>query len=324
MLQAWSAARRLRPAAVVGLRRLSDGAAGAGGDAARHPDDHPRAERRDGPRQPDAGTACARHRHRLCRRARPRAGARRQGDAHRQSGAAARCLPRPQTPYAPPDPSGPLRVCLCSAAARARGSCPTSCRPRSSGSNRICRCACRSSSRRATRMSRGCANLCAAATSRPRSRRSLPTCRRGSRPPSRRVALGRLDRRRTCGHRPAGDPGAAAACARPGPGRQCGVLERAGGALCLRQSEFTPDRLAAEIAALATDPQKLVAMAAAATSQGAIDAAERLADLVLKVADRRPDRRSGRAIAAMLGSCHRAVRSGEHCDMSEMAGSARS
>jgi UDP-N-acetylglucosamine--N-acetylmuramyl-(pentapeptide) pyrophosphoryl-undecaprenol N-acetylglucosamine transferase len=62
------------------------------------------------------------------------------------------------------------------------------------------------------------------------------------------------------------------------------VLERAGGALCLRQSDFTPDRLAAEITTLATDPQKLVAMAAAARSQGATDAAERLADLVLKVA----------------------------------------
>jgi UDP-N-acetylglucosamine--N-acetylmuramyl-(pentapeptide) pyrophosphoryl-undecaprenol N-acetylglucosamine transferase len=62
------------------------------------------------------------------------------------------------------------------------------------------------------------------------------------------------------------------------------VLERAGGALSLRQNDFTPDRLAAEIAALATDPQKLVAMAAAARSQGAPDAAERLADLVLKVA----------------------------------------
>ena len=62
------------------------------------------------------------------------------------------------------------------------------------------------------------------------------------------------------------------------------VLERAGGALCLRQSDFTPDRLATEITALATDPQKLVAMAAAAGSQGATDAAERLADLVLRVA----------------------------------------
>jgi UDP-N-acetylglucosamine--N-acetylmuramyl-(pentapeptide) pyrophosphoryl-undecaprenol N-acetylglucosamine transferase len=60
------------------------------------------------------------------------------------------------------------------------------------------------------------------------------------------------------------------------------VLERAGGAIRLRQDDFTPDRLAAEISALASTPQKLVAMAAAARSQGAIDAAERLADLVIK------------------------------------------
>ena len=63
-----------------------------------------------------------------------------------------------------------------------------------------------------------------------------------------------------------------------------GVLERAGGAMRLRQDDFTPDRLAAEISALASAPQKLVAMAAAARSQGAIDAAERLADLVVRVA----------------------------------------
>jgi UDP-N-acetylglucosamine--N-acetylmuramyl-(pentapeptide) pyrophosphoryl-undecaprenol N-acetylglucosamine transferase len=61
-----------------------------------------------------------------------------------------------------------------------------------------------------------------------------------------------------------------------------GVLEKAGGALRLRQEEFTPGRLAAEIARLASAPQKLVAMAAAARSQGALDAAERLADVVVK------------------------------------------
>ena len=61
-----------------------------------------------------------------------------------------------------------------------------------------------------------------------------------------------------------------------------GVLAQAGGAIRLPQEEFTPDRLAAEIDALASAPQKLVAMAAAARAQGAVDAAERLADLVLK------------------------------------------
>jgi UDP-N-acetylglucosamine--N-acetylmuramyl-(pentapeptide) pyrophosphoryl-undecaprenol N-acetylglucosamine transferase len=61
-----------------------------------------------------------------------------------------------------------------------------------------------------------------------------------------------------------------------------GVLEQAGGAMRLRQDDFTPARLAAEVSALASAPQKLVAMAAAARSQGVIDAAERLADLVIK------------------------------------------
>ena len=63
-----------------------------------------------------------------------------------------------------------------------------------------------------------------------------------------------------------------------------GVLESAGGALRLRQDDFTPQRLAAEIAVLAGKPQRLTAMAAAAQSVGRLDAAERLADLVLKVA----------------------------------------
>jgi len=63
-----------------------------------------------------------------------------------------------------------------------------------------------------------------------------------------------------------------------------GVLERAGGALCLLQDAFTPERVADEIAALAAAPERLAAMAAAARSIGRLDAASRLADLVLKVA----------------------------------------
>ncbi|MCC6887703.1 MAG: undecaprenyldiphospho-muramoylpentapeptide beta-N-acetylglucosaminyltransferase [Hyphomicrobiales bacterium] len=63
-----------------------------------------------------------------------------------------------------------------------------------------------------------------------------------------------------------------------------GVLAGAGGAIRLRQDDLTPQRLATEIAALVSDPQKLAAMAQAARSQGMPDAAERLADLVLAVA----------------------------------------
>ncbi len=65
-----------------------------------------------------------------------------------------------------------------------------------------------------------------------------------------------------------------------------GVLERAGGAIRLVQGAFTPERLAAEIAALAAAPQRLAAMAAAAKSVGRLDAADRLATLVLQVAAR--------------------------------------
>jgi UDP-N-acetylglucosamine--N-acetylmuramyl-(pentapeptide) pyrophosphoryl-undecaprenol N-acetylglucosamine transferase len=65
-----------------------------------------------------------------------------------------------------------------------------------------------------------------------------------------------------------------------------GVLERAGGAARITQDAFTPQRLAGEIAGLAAAPARLQAMAAAARSIGRLDAADRLADLVLKVASR--------------------------------------
>src|SRR5262249_24086778 len=62
------------------------------------------------------------------------------------------------------------------------------------------------------------------------------------------------------------------------------VLSGAGGALLLPQAEFTPEHLRREIAGLAENPQRLVAMAAKARAVGALDAAEKLADLVLRVA----------------------------------------
>jgi UDP-N-acetylglucosamine--N-acetylmuramyl-(pentapeptide) pyrophosphoryl-undecaprenol N-acetylglucosamine transferase len=63
-----------------------------------------------------------------------------------------------------------------------------------------------------------------------------------------------------------------------------GVLADAGGAIRMVQTEFTSDRLAAEISALAAEPERLTAMAAKACTVGRLDAAERLADLVAKVA----------------------------------------
>jgi UDP-N-acetylglucosamine--N-acetylmuramyl-(pentapeptide) pyrophosphoryl-undecaprenol N-acetylglucosamine transferase len=63
-----------------------------------------------------------------------------------------------------------------------------------------------------------------------------------------------------------------------------GVLADAGGAIRIPQAEFTPDRLAADISALAAEPSRLKAMAGAARGIGKLDAAERLADLVVRVA----------------------------------------
>jgi UDP-N-acetylglucosamine--N-acetylmuramyl-(pentapeptide) pyrophosphoryl-undecaprenol N-acetylglucosamine transferase len=63
-----------------------------------------------------------------------------------------------------------------------------------------------------------------------------------------------------------------------------GVLSVANGALRIAQADFTPDRLAAEISALAAEPTRLAAMASSARAVGRLDAAERLADLVVKVA----------------------------------------
>jgi len=62
------------------------------------------------------------------------------------------------------------------------------------------------------------------------------------------------------------------------------VLERAGGAIRLPQAEFTPDRLAAEIASLAGDLARIAGMAQGAKSVGVLDAADQLAELVIRTA----------------------------------------
>jgi UDP-N-acetylglucosamine--N-acetylmuramyl-(pentapeptide) pyrophosphoryl-undecaprenol N-acetylglucosamine transferase len=63
-----------------------------------------------------------------------------------------------------------------------------------------------------------------------------------------------------------------------------GVLAQANGTIRIAQADFTADRLAAEISALAAEPARLATMAHGARSVGKLDAAERLADLVEKVA----------------------------------------
>jgi UDP-N-acetylglucosamine--N-acetylmuramyl-(pentapeptide) pyrophosphoryl-undecaprenol N-acetylglucosamine transferase len=62
------------------------------------------------------------------------------------------------------------------------------------------------------------------------------------------------------------------------------VLVAAGGALLIRQDGLSAERLAQELSQLAEKPAMLAGMAAAARAAGRADAAERLADLVVRVA----------------------------------------
>ena len=170
------------------------------------------------------------------------------------------------------------------AAAKARASWPMSCRPRSARSIRSCGHGSPLRSKRAMRIWVACA-----------------------RPTPIRVAaetasfFADLPARIAASHLVIGRSGAStvaelSAIGRPSilvplPGAidqdqfaNAGVLERAGGAIRITQDGFTPDRLATELTSLANGPQHLVAMAAAAQSLGRLDAADRLADLVLRVA----------------------------------------
>jgi UDP-N-acetylglucosamine--N-acetylmuramyl-(pentapeptide) pyrophosphoryl-undecaprenol N-acetylglucosamine transferase len=63
------------------------------------------------------------------------------------------------------------------------------------------------------------------------------------------------------------------------------ILQDAGGAIRIEQRDFTPERLGREITALVQDPSRLSRMAQAARGAGTADAAERLAELILKVAE---------------------------------------
>jgi UDP-N-acetylglucosamine--N-acetylmuramyl-(pentapeptide) pyrophosphoryl-undecaprenol N-acetylglucosamine transferase len=62
------------------------------------------------------------------------------------------------------------------------------------------------------------------------------------------------------------------------------TLAAAGAATVVKQADFTPDWLAGELTRLLVDPAPLAAAAVAARAQGHADAADRLADLVMKTA----------------------------------------
>ncbi|MBA4789867.1 MAG: undecaprenyldiphospho-muramoylpentapeptide beta-N-acetylglucosaminyltransferase [Rhizobiales bacterium] len=61
-------------------------------------------------------------------------------------------------------------------------------------------------------------------------------------------------------------------------------LERIGGAVLMPQAQFTPEALAGTLARLCAEPGALTEMARAARSAGSLDAADRLADLVARLA----------------------------------------
>lgn len=61
-------------------------------------------------------------------------------------------------------------------------------------------------------------------------------------------------------------------------------LVEAGGAIMLKEREFTPESLSSTVAAILSEPDLASQMAEAALSQGHPDAADRLGDLVEKIA----------------------------------------
>lgn len=65
-------------------------------------------------------------------------------------------------------------------------------------------------------------------------------------------------------------------------------LAEAGGGWCVEQRDLSVERLGSEIAQLMADPQKLAAAASAAKKAGRPDAVRRLADFVLRLAEKRP------------------------------------
>jgi UDP-N-acetylglucosamine--N-acetylmuramyl-(pentapeptide) pyrophosphoryl-undecaprenol N-acetylglucosamine transferase len=68
------------------------------------------------------------------------------------------------------------------------------------------------------------------------------------------------------------------------------VLAKAGGGWMIEQGDMTPEKLASQVIEMIGHPDRLAAAARAARSIGRPDAVEKLADLVERVAAKRPAR----------------------------------
>src|SRR5262245_61066107 len=266
-----------------GVRRLSHHPAGARRHLAPHPHRHPRRQRRDRPRQPFPGPARDRHRHQLSRRARPHpplaAKATHTGNPIRPAVLAAAAMP-----YAAARPDG--RLCLLVVGG--------------SQGARVLADVVPDAIARLDENLRQKLAIVQQARDEDLSRVTAAYQKIGV-PAEVQTFFSDLPARLAAAQLVVSRSGAStvaelAAVGRPAilvplPGAldqdqlaNARVLEQAGGALPLTQNLFTPDRLAAEIASLVKAPEKLAALAAAARTAGAADAADRLADLVMRVA----------------------------------------
>ena len=211
---------RLRPAVVVGFGGYPTIPPLLAASVARHSDADPRAERGDGPRQPDAGAARPRHRDRLCRHSRSRSGDWPAKATHTGNPVRPAVIAAAATPYPPLDTGGPLQLLVFGGSQGARVMADIV-----PPAHRKARAALADAAEDRAAGARGGPaarprHLCEAAG---RLRRGAvlqrPAGAHGGEP-SRGVALGGVDRRRTCRDRPPGHPRPAAACARPGSARQ--------------------------------------------------------------------------------------------------------
>ena len=280
----WSMLGRVRPAVVVGFGGYPSGAAADGGMAARHPERAARAERRHGPRQPVAGRPRHKNRHRLSHAHKTQIRAGREKLSFTGNPIRAEVIAAAAVPYAAPEVGGKLRLLVFGGSQGARVMAEIV--PKALEhipAALLVRLAIVQQARpedikavQGTYAQFGVAAEAAPFFSDLPARMAaahLVISRSGASTVAELSAIGRPAILVPLPHALDQDQFANA-----------GVLAEAGGAIRIEQRDFTPDRLASEIAALAADPARLSGMAQAAKSAGSIDAAERLADLVLKVA----------------------------------------